>query len=108
MTSPPAYAVPGIEPAAGTVGQGGVSYRDDHLAGLPAVAAVLDRLPDTLIAPAGPDEARTEFPITRADLAAQVHVGTGDGLRWGLGFDDEVGALVHRAYARHLGRDLPY
>ena len=165
MTSVPPFAVPGIEPETGTPDLGSVGYRGDQLAALPAVAAVLDRFPTELIALAGPDERWEDYPITRLALTEQVHVSTGSGLRWGLGFDDEVGDLVqpsrgripedllekalaegpgitsavhfdresfvaetsavlrademmarwltailtaHRAYARHLGRELPY
>ncbi|WP_446218927.1 hypothetical protein [Micromonospora sp. IBHARD004] len=164
MTSSP-FAVPGIEPRTGSANQGSVGYRGDQLAGLPVVAAVLDRLPAELIALAGPDETREEYPIARQALTKQVYVSTGSGLHWGLGFADEVGHLVqpslgripedliekalaeqpgvasvrhydresfeaetsellrademmarwlaailaaHRAYARHLGRELPY
>jgi len=166
MTSLPPFAVPGIEPEApATELTSSIGYRGDQLAALPAVAAVLDRFPAELIALAGPEEIRQEFPITRTALTEQVHVSTGSGLRWGLGFGDEVGFLVqpsrgripedlpekalaeqpgvtsavhfdresfeeetsqvlrademmarwltailaaHRAYARHLGRELPY
>lgn len=165
MTSLPPYAVPGIEPSSGTPGHGSVAYSGDGLAGLPSVAATLDRFPAELIGLTHPDDERDEFPITRTALAEQVHVSTGDGLRWLLGFDDEIGDLVqprlarnpedyleqalaaqpdvesayhydresfeatttrvirademlarwldailvaHQAYARHLGRDLPY
>jgi hypothetical protein len=94
MSALPPFAVPGVEPESGTPGQGSVAYRGDQLADLPTAAAVLDRFPAELIGLAGPDETRDEHPIARADLVAQIYVSTGDGLRWGLGFDDEVGHLV--------------
>ncbi|GIF47946.1 hypothetical protein DFJ67_7512 [Asanoa ferruginea] len=93
MTSSP-FAVPGVEPRSGSADQGSVGYRGDQLAGLPAVAAVVDRLPAELIALAGPAETREEYPISREALTAQVYVSTGNGLEWGLGFADEVGFLV--------------
>ncbi|MCW3819040.1 hypothetical protein ONA91_31840 [Micromonospora sp. DR5-3] len=158
--------MPGIEPEApASELNRGIGYRGDQLAGLPAVAAVLEAFPAELIALAGPDETREEYPISRLALTKQVHISTASGLRWGLGFGDEVGFLVqpgigripedllekalaeqpgvtsaihydresfevetsellrademmarwmaailaaHRAYARHLGRELPY
>ncbi|GIF63899.1 hypothetical protein Ais01nite_19340 [Asanoa ishikariensis] len=99
MTSSP-FAVPGVEPQAGSADQGSVGYRGDQFAGLPAVAAVLDGLPAELIALAGPAETREEYPIGRQALTEQVYVSTDDGLRWGLGFADEVGFLVQPSKGR--------
>src|SRR5688500_17931582 len=100
MTSLPPFAAPGIEPRTGSANQGSIGYRGDQLAGLPVVAAVVDRLPAELIALAGPDESREEYPIARQALTGQVYVSTGSGLRWGLGFADEVGFLVQPSVGR--------
>jgi len=103
MSSP--FAVPGIEPRSGSADQGSVGYRGDQLAGLPTVAAVIERLPAELIALAGPAETREEYPISRQALTEQVYVSTGNGLQWGLGFADEVGFLVQPSLGR-ISEDL--
>ncbi|NES31743.1 hypothetical protein GCE86_02840 [Micromonospora terminaliae] len=93
----PAYAVPDVEPVGGAAGLPRVSYFGDQLATCAAVTAVLDRLPAvlTMIEDCG---GQGPLTVTRADLCAQLSVGTSDGLNWGLSFDDEVGLLVQPNY----------
>ena len=92
MTSPlPAYAVPDVKPVGGTDDLRSVEYGGDQLAAFPPVAAALNRTPEVLSAIRLEGEARESFAVTRADLAAQLWVGTGDGLNWELSFGDGVG-----------------
>lgn len=89
MTSPlPAYAVPGVKPVGGTDDLRSVEYAVDQLAAFPPVAAALDHTPDVLSAIRFDGEMWDEFSATRADLCAELWVGTGDGLSWELSFGD--------------------
>ncbi|MBM0226252.1 FxLYD domain-containing protein [Micromonospora sp. ATA51] len=71
-----------------------VEYAVDQLAAFPPVAAALDHTPDVLSAIRLEGEMRDEFSATRADLCAELWVGTGDGLRWELSFGDGVNFIV--------------
>jgi hypothetical protein len=90
----PAYAVPGVEPAGGSEDLHSVVYTVEQLAAFPPVAAALGRTPDVLLAIRFDDDDRDEFSTTRADLCAELWVGTGDGSNWELSFGDDVNFII--------------
>ena len=95
MTSAlPAYAVPGIDPKAGSADRTTVTYTVDQLADLPPVTAARARTPEVLSAIRMDGEDREKFAASRDDLCAQLWVGTGDGRNWDLVFGDGVNFLI--------------
>jgi hypothetical protein len=90
----PAYAVPDVKPAGGTSGLRSVQYDCEQLAAFPAVAAALDRTPLVLLAVSLDADERDRFAAVRADLCAELWVGTGDGLNWELTFGDGVNFII--------------
>ena len=91
-TSVPAYAVPGVTPVLGEFPS--VQYSGDQLTSFPVVAAAVGRTPERLLAIGFDDERREDRAVARDDLIAELWVGTGDGLEWGLSFGDQVSVLA--------------
>jgi hypothetical protein len=102
MTSSlPVYAVPNVKPGGGNPADPrSVYYWASQLVTCAPVAAVVDGIPAVLttVEEAWPGHRLT---ITRAELCAQVGVGTGDGLDWVLSFADAVGYLIQPYQSYH-------
>ena len=90
----PAYAVPGIEPCAGSADLKTVTYTVDQLAGLPPVAEARARTPEFLLAIRLDGENWEKFGASRDDLCAQLLLGTEDGLNWSLVFSEGINFLI--------------
>ncbi|MEU5725078.1 hypothetical protein ABZ783_25110 [Micromonospora sp. NPDC047738] len=72
-----------------------VLYRVDRLAGLPPVAAAIDRAPSVMSAICSDDSLMREmFSQTPDTVCKQLWVGTDDGLHWELSFGDGVKFIV--------------
>jgi len=68
----------------------GRSYRGSELIGSPAVAAALARAPEVF--PMIVDDPADT--LTHEDVCDFLHLGTGDGVTWDFGFNDEIKSIV--------------